>query len=336
MKKGILTLMMYLMPTKYKHLPLHSSCNVGSGGDVTLFFGLSGTGKTTLSADPRRDLVGDDEHVWTEKGVFNVEGGCYAKCKDLSKEQEPEIFDAIKFGSVLENVVFDNDTRVVDYSDCRVTQNTRCAYPLEYIPNARIPAIIETHPTNIIMLTCDAFGVLPPISRLSPEQAMYHFISGYTAKIAGTEVGIVEPTAAFSSCFGAPFLALHPMVYAEMLADKLRRHTASAWLLNTGWVSGGYGTATGKRCPLKYSRTIIDCIHDGSLLKVEYETSDLFNLKVPKTVPGVPSEILNPRRSWPSVDDYMKQLNKLADLFRQNFKVYDDRTTDVVRAAGPS
>merc|ERR1719158_566759 len=244
-------------------LPLHSSCNVGPNGDVSLFFGLSGTGKTTLSADPHRKLIGDDEHVWTRKGVFNIEGGCYAKCINLSKEKEPEIFQAIRFGSVLENVVFDDWDRVADFSDTSVTENTRCAYPLEFIPNALIPAKIDTHPSNIILLTCDAFGILPPISKLTPEQVMYHFISGYTAKVAGTEDGVTEPQATFSACFGGPFLMLHPYVYAEMLAAKLEKHKAHAYLINTGWVGGAYGS--GQRCSLKYTRQLVDSVHDGTL-----------------------------------------------------------------------
>eukprot|EP00922_Rhytidocystis_sp_ex-Travisia-forbesii_P034971 GHVS01051941.1.p1 GENE.GHVS01051941.1~~GHVS01051941.1.p1 ORF type:complete len:589 (-),score=55.46 GHVS01051941.1:724-2289(-) len=332
MKKGILTLMMYEMP-RLGQLPLHSSCNIGKSGDVTLFFGLSGTGKTTLSADPYRQLIGDDEHVWTDTGVFNIEGGCYAKCKDLSKHQEPEIFDAIRFGAVLENVVFDGRTRLVDYKDCTVTENTRASYPLTFIANAKIPAVIDTHPTNIILLTCDAFGVLPPVSRLTPEQVMYHFISGYTSKVAGTEEGITEPVATFSACFGAPFLALHPTVYAEMLAKKLKEHSAHAWLLNTGWISGAYGI--GKRIPLRYTRLMVDAIHDGSLAKADTEISDAFKLGVPKHLEGVPDDVLMPQKSWKSVVEYTAGLKKLANLFVDNFKVYADKATAEVLAAGP-
>merc|ERR1719163_1368716 len=274
MKKGVFTVMMYHMPLRpdrdlpprLRALPLHSSCNVGPAGDVTVFFGLSGTGKTTLSADPKRKLVGDDEHVWTTKGVFNIEGGCYAKCIDLSEEKEPEIFRAIKFGSVLENVKFDSWYRKVDYTDVSITENTRCAYPLQFISNALIPAVVDSHPSNIILLTCDAFGILPPISKLTPEQVMYHFISGYTAKVAGTEMGITEPQATFSACFGGPFLALHPYHYAEMLAAKINKHGASAYLVNTGWVGGPYGV--GERCKLKYTRLLVDSIHDGSLAAI--------------------------------------------------------------------
>eukprot|EP00922_Rhytidocystis_sp_ex-Travisia-forbesii_P034963 GHVS01051931.1.p1 GENE.GHVS01051931.1~~GHVS01051931.1.p1 ORF type:complete len:622 (-),score=104.22 GHVS01051931.1:391-2166(-) len=333
MKKGILTLMMYEMPRRGQ-LPLHSSCNVGSEtGDVTLFFGLSGTGKTTLSADPRRELIGDDEHVWTDTGVFNIEGGCYAKCKDLSKEQEPEIFDAIRFGAVLENVVFNGRTRQVDYKDCSVTENTRASYPLSFIANAKIPAVVDTHPSNIILLTCDAFGVLPPVSRLTPEQVMYHFISGYTSKVAGTEQGITEPVATFSACFGAPFLALHPTVYAKMLAKKLKDHDADAWLINTGWISGAYGV--GKRIPLRYTRQMVDAIHDGTLAKAETELSAVFKLAVPKHIEGIPSEVLMPQKSWKDANEYTTCLKKLAHLFLENFKVYTDKASEDVLSAGP-
>merc|ERR1719487_479795 len=255
---------MHAMPLQ-KQLPLHSSCNVGKEhGDVSLFFGLSGTGKTTLSADPNRYLIGDDEHVWTDTGVFNIEGGCYAKCIDLSREKEPEIFDAIKFGSVVENVVFDKNDRIVDYKDTSITENTRAAYPLHYIPNAMIPAVVDRHPDACILLCCDAFGVLPPVSKLTAAQVQYYFISGYTAKVAGTEQGVTEPTATFSSCFGAPFLVWHPIIYAEMLAKKLQDHACDAWLLNTGWSRGGYGV--GQRINLKHTRAMVDAIHNETLL----------------------------------------------------------------------
>ncbi|KAJ2637575.1 Protein kinase C-like 1, partial [Coemansia sp. RSA 1287] len=261
MKKGVFTVMHYLMP-KAGVLSLHSSCNEGPKGDVSLFFGLSGTGKTTLSADPARKLIGDDEHVWTDTGVFNIEGGCYAKAVDLSAEKEPEIFNAIRFGSVLENVIYNGESRVVDYSDTSITENTRCAYPIEYIPNSKVPCIGGS-PQNIILLTCDAFGVLPPVAKLTPAQAMYHFISGYTAKIAGTEEGVTEPEATFSACFGQPFLVWHPVKYAQMLAQKMQEHNVNVWLVNTGWSGGRYGV--GKRITLKHSRAIIDAIHSGEL-----------------------------------------------------------------------
>jgi len=348
MKKGVLTVMMYLMPLRparnlapaARALPLHSSCNVGKEGDVTLFFGLSGTGKTTLSADPARFLVGDDEHVWTTEGVFNIEGGCYAKCIDLSREKEPEIYDAIRYGAVLENVVFDEWTREVDYEDVSVTENTRCAYPLQYIPNAQIPATVKCHPTNIVMLTCDAFGVLPPVSRLTPEQAMYHFIAGYTAKVAGTEMGVTEPTATFSACFGGPFLVWHPYHYAEMLSAKMIAHDCPAWLVNTGWVGGGHGV--GRRCPLKYTRQIVDAIHDGTLAGLpdsSYETLDVFGLKHPKVqVKDVPEDVLSPRLAWAASgkgEEYEVKVKHLAGLFEKNFKQYEDRCSADVIAAGP-
>eukprot|EP00916_Digyalum_oweni_P001771 GHVL01003418.1.p1 GENE.GHVL01003418.1~~GHVL01003418.1.p1 ORF type:complete len:557 (+),score=76.21 GHVL01003418.1:51-1673(+) len=332
MKKGIFTLMNYMMVKKYNHLPLHSSCNVGPKGDVTLFFGLSGTGKTTLSADPHRNLIGDDEHVWTDKGVFNIEGGCYAKCIDLSKEKEPEIFDAIKFGAVLENVVFSDKTREVDYTDTSVTENTRAAYPLHHIPNALIPASIRTHPSNIILLTCDAFGVLPPVSKLNTKQVMYHFISGYTAKVAGTEMGITEPQSTFSACFGEPFLAWHPIVYAELLAKKLKEHKADAWLINTGWVGGAYGE--GKRCPLKYTRAMVDAIHDGTLAKEEFEPMPVFGLNIPKKLGDVPEELLFPHKGWKDSAKYKEKAAHLANLFIENFKIYEDRAAEV-KEGGP-
>ena len=272
MKKGIFTVMHYLMPVRHGILTLHSSANIGmEKGDVTIFFGLSGTGKTTLSADTSRKLIGDDEHCWSDDGVFNIEGGCYAKCIHLTEEREPQIYRAIKFGSVLENVIIEKRSHVVDYDDSTITENTRCAYPIDYITNAQIPCIVDKQPSNIVLLTCDASGVLPPISKLNKEQVMYHFISGYTSKMAGTEQGVTEPESTFSSCYGQPFLALHPMRYAEMLADKITKQHADAWLLNTGWTGSSY-VSGGQRCPLKYTRAILDAIHDGSLHKAEFET----------------------------------------------------------------
>merc|ERR1712000_210129 len=334
MKKGIFTVLFYEMPVKHNVLTLHSSANEGEKGDVTVFFGLSGTGKTTLSADPKRKLIGDDEHCWSDKGVFNIEGGCYAKCINLSAEKEPDIFGAIRFGSVLENVVFDPETRDVDYDDATLTENTRCAYPIDYINNAKIPCMSDNHPTNIILLTCDARGVLPPISKLDTAQTMFHFISGYTSKMAGTEDGVTEPQATFSSCFAQPFLALHPMRYAKMLADKIEHHKANAWLLNTGWVGAG-ATTGGKRCPLKYTRAILDSIHSGELAKAEYETYPVFNLQVPKTRPNVPDELLNPKKSWTASTDFDEEVTKLAKLFVENFDKYKDEATDEVIKAGP-
>jgi phosphoenolpyruvate carboxykinase (ATP) len=259
---------------------------------------------------------------------------CYAKCIGLSAEKEPDIFNAIRFGSVLENVVFDPVTREVNYDDSTLTENTRCAYPIEYIENAKIPCMSDKHPTNIILLTCDARGVLPPISKLTTEQTMFHFISGYTSKMAGTEDGVTEPQATFSSCFAQPFLALHPMRYARMLADKIKEHKANAWLLNTGWVGAG-ATTGGKRCPLKYTRAILDAIHSGELANVEYETYDVFNLHVPKSCPGVPSELLNPKNSWTASTSFKGEVNKLAKLFNENFQKYSDEATKEVIAAGP-
>ena len=331
MKKGVFTVMNYLMPEKGV-LSMHCSANEGDDGKVSLFFGLSGTGKTTLSADPQRKLIGDDEHCWTEKGVFNIEGGCYAKCIGLRPHTEPEIYEAIRFGSLLENVVFDPDTREVDYDNDSLTQNTRASYPIEYIPNAKIPCI-GGHPNHIILLTCDAFGVLPPVSRLSPEQAMYHFTSGYTAKVAGTEQGVTEPKATFSACFGAAFMVWHPSVYAELLAKKMREHGAKAWLVNTGWSGGGYGV--GKRINLPYTRAIIDAIHDGSLDSAPVKKDDVFGFDVVTECNGVPSEILWPRNTWSDKGEYDKTAAHLAQLFQDNFKKFSDGCSEDIRQAGP-
>merc|ERR1712013_397343 len=340
---GVMNYLMPLMPERNlppadRALPLHASANIGKDNDVTIFFGLSGTGKTTLSADPKRDLIGDDEHVWHPGGVFNIEGGCYAKTFGLTREKEPEIYDAIRFGSILENVVFSETTGKVDYDDVSLTENTRVAYPLQFIPNAHIPAKVEHQPKQIILLTCDAFGVLPPISKLSPDQVMYHFISGYTAKVAGTEEGVKEPEATFSACFGAPFLVWHPFVYAEMLAAKLDKVGASAYLVNTGWVGGGYGV--GDRCSLKYTRQLIDAIHDGSLESVEWEEMPVFGLMQPKAgIKDVPKEILRPQEAWQqngkSAEEYVSTARNLAGLFQKNFAEFADKCSDAVKAAGP-
>jgi phosphoenolpyruvate carboxykinase (ATP) len=331
MKKGVFTIMHYLMPRRGV-LSMHCSANEGHAGDVTLFFGLSGTGKTTLSADPRRKLIGDDEHCWTDRGIFNIEGGCYAKCIHLSRDREPEIFGAIRFGTVLENVVVDPDTRIVDFSDARLTENTRASYPIEYIPNAKMPCL-SGHPRNIILLTCDAFGVLPPVSKLSPAQLMYHFLSGYTAKVAGTEVGVKEPEATFSACYGAAFLVWHPMKYAELLAAKMLAHAADAWLVSTGWTGGPYGT--GNRISLKHTRAIIDAIHDGSLATAATVAEPRFGLAVPTSCRGVPPEILLPRQTWKNAAAYDATAEKLTGLFRENFAHFADRATAEVRQAGP-
>jgi phosphoenolpyruvate carboxykinase (ATP) len=315
MKKGIFTVMHYLMPKK-NVLSLHSGCNMGDSG-VTLFFGLSGTGKTTLSTESGRALIGDDEHCWSDSGVFNIEGGCYAKCIGLSQEREPEIFNAIRFGSVLENVVFDSENRVVDYDDGSITANTRAAYPIEYIPGARLPCV-GPHPTNIILLCCDAFGVLPPVSRLTISQALYYFISGYTAKVAGTEVGVTEPEATFSACFGSAFLVMHPLRYASLLAEKMAQHKTNAWLINTGWTGGQYGE--GKRIKLKHTRSIVNAIHSGELLTAKYTVLPEFNLNVPASLSNVPDSLLEPRNTWDDKDAYDKKTAFLGDLFNKNFE----------------
>jgi phosphoenolpyruvate carboxykinase (ATP) len=331
MKKGIFTVMHYLMPKK-DVLSMHCSANEGEDEDVALFFGLSGTGKTTLSADSSRKLIGDDEHCWSDNGVFNIEGGCYAKAIGLTEEEEPEIYKALRYGTVLENVVYDPDTREVDYNDVSITQNTRASYPIEYIPNAKIPCMAG-HPNNIIFLTYDAFGVLPPVSKLTPGQAMYHFISGYTAKVAGTEVGVTEPQATFSACFGAAFLVWPPSRYAEMLAEKMRKHGSSAWLVNTGLTGGAYGT--GKRIDLKSTRAIINAIHSGSLKDVETAKDDVFGVQIPTSCDGVSSKILVPRNAWSDKGAYDEQAKKLGGLFNKNFKKYEDGSSDEILKAGP-
>lgn len=331
MKKGIFTVMNYLMPKK-DVLSMHCSANEGNKNDVSLFFGLSGTGKTTLSADPERQLIGDDEHCWTDEGVFNIEGGCYAKCIGLTPEKEPQIYNAIRFGTVLENVVYSENMRVIDYEDTSITENTRASYPIERIPNAKIPCV-GPHPKNIIFLTYDAFGVIPPVSKLTPEQAMYHFISGYTAKVAGTEVGITEPQATFSACFGAAFMVWHPSKYANLLAEKMKKHGSKAWLVSTGLTGGPYGV--GQRFDLKYTRSIIDAIHNGSLDKVEMVEDPLFGFKVPTSCPNVPETILNPRETWAHKDEFDQTARKLATLFRDNFKKYEAGSSKEIINAGP-
>ena len=332
MKKGVFTIMHYLMP-RQNIFSMHCSANEGEDGTVALFFGLSGTGKTTLSADANRPLIGDDEHCWTDNGVFNIEGGCYAKTIDLSAESEPEIYQAIRFGTVLENVVYDQDTRAVDYTNVSITQNTRASYPIEYIDNAKIPCV-GAHPKNIILLTCDAFGVLPPVSKLTPAQASYHFINGYTAKVAGTEVGVTEPEATFSACFGAAFLMLHPVAYGTLLAEKMQQHNTNAWLVNTGWSGGAYGT--GERMSLKYTRAIIDAIHAGQLDDVATVTEPVFGLAISKSVPGCPSDILVPSATWSDSASYEQTAAKLAQLFTDNFAQYLDQAEADVVAAGPT
>ncbi|HET6879390.1 MAG TPA: phosphoenolpyruvate carboxykinase (ATP) [Pirellulales bacterium] len=331
MKKGIFTVMNYLMP-KQGVLSMHCSANIGREGDVSLFFGLSGTGKTTLSADPARELIGDDEHCWSDDGVFNIEGGCYAKCINLSAEKEPQIFQAVRFGSVLENVVFDPVTREVNYADASITENTRASYPIEFIPNAKVPCTAG-HPSNIILLTCDAFGVLPPVSKLTRPQIMYHFINGYTAKVAGTEQGVTEPHATFSACFGAAFLIWHPTKYAEMLAQRIEEHGTEAWLVNTGWTGGSYGT--GSRIPLSWTRAIIDAIHSGDLASTPTNEEPWFGLHVPRSVSGVPERVLLPELAWPDRDGYARTARKLGRLFQRHFDQYADAASEETLLAGP-
>ena len=332
MKKGIFTVMNYLMP-KRGVLSMHCSATADPDTDrSSLLFGLSGTGKTTLSADPNRRLVGDDEHCWTDDGIFNIEGGCYAKTIGLSAKSEPEIWDALRFGAVLENMVLD-ESRTVDWTDQSITQNVRGSYPIEHIESARIPCVAG-HPTDIIFLTYDAFGVLPPVSRLTPEQAMYHFISGYTAKVAGTEVGVDEPQATFSPCFGGPFLVWHPARYAELLAEKIRRHGANVWLVSTGLTGGPYGE--GHRIDLRHTRTIVDAIHRQKLDDAPTRTHPVFGFEVVTDVPGVPARDLWPRETWKSPEAYDERARKLAGLFRKNFERYQDSAPAEVREAGPS
>ncbi|MEQ8274012.1 MAG: phosphoenolpyruvate carboxykinase (ATP) [Deltaproteobacteria bacterium] len=332
MKKGVFTIMNYLMPKKGA-LSMHCSANEGeTPDDVSIFFGLSGTGKTTLSADPNRALIGDDEHVWTDDGVFNIEGGCYAKCIDLSAEAEPEIYNAIRFGAVLENVEYDPATRKVDYTSSKITQNTRCSYPIEYIPNAKIPAVGQ-QPKNVVFLTCDAFSVLPPVSKLTPGQAMYHFISGYTAKVAGTEMGVTEPEATFSACFGAPFLVWHPTKYAELLAERIEKQGSDVWLVNTGWSGGPYGV--GKRMSIAHTRAIIDGIHSGALKAADTVEDPIFGFAIPTSCPGVPDEVLNPKNTWADKAKYDATAKKLAGLFHENFKKYAGQANEAILASAP-
>src|SRR5687768_4491543 len=332
MKKSIFTVMNYLLPLR-DTMPMHCSANVGKDGDVALFFGLSGTGKTTLSSDPERNLIGDDEHGWSDKGVFNFEGGCYAKMIRLSAEAEPQIYATTKrFGTVLENVTFDPSTRELNLDDDAKTENTRGAYPLSYIDNS-VPSGQAGHPTNIVMLTADAFGVLPPIARLTPAGAMYHFLSGYTAKVAGTEKGVTEPKATFSTCFGAPFMVWDPNVYAKLLGDRIAKHNAKVWLVNTGWTGGAYGT--GKRMKIAHTRAMIHAALSGALDHVKYENDPVFNVDVPLTVPGVPDEVLKPRNTWADQAAYDTQAKKLAKMFADNFKTFEATSSDAVKKAGP-
>jgi phosphoenolpyruvate carboxykinase (ATP) len=331
-KKSVFTILNYLLPQRGV-MSMHCSANVGQAGDVAVFFGLSGTGKTTLSADPERRLIGDDEHGWSDDGVFNFEGGCYAKVIKLSAEAEPDIYRTTRmFGTIMENVAYDPQTRVPDLDDASKTENTRAAYPLTSIPNI-VPEGYAGHPSNIIMLTADAFGVLPPVARLTPEQAMYHFLSGYTAKVAGTERGVTEPQATFSTCFGAPFMVLHPGVYAKLLGERIEQHKAACWLVNTGWSGGPYGE--GSRMSIKYTRAMIRAILNGSLAQVETRPDPVFGVHVPVSVPGVPDDVLTPRNTWKDPEAYDRKAKDLAARFNENFKKYEAGVTDAVRAAAP-
>ena len=331
-KKSVFSIMNYLLPQQ-KVMAMHCSANIGENDDTAILFGLSGTGKTTLSADPKRRLIGDDEHGWSDKGVFNFEGGCYAKVINLSEEAEPEIYECTrKFGTILENVEMDVKSRNIDLFDSSLTENTRASYPITHIENIE-PSGKGGHPKNIFMLTADAFGVLPPISKLTSEQAMYHFISGYTAKVAGTEKGITEPVATFSACYGAPFMPLHPSVYANLLGEKISEHNSNCWLINTGWSGGPYGV--GKRMKIKYTRAMINAALEGKLDNMETNTDPIFGLNIPKEVPDVPSEVLNPRNTWESKEDYDSTAKKLAQMFIDNFKQFESGTDSLIINAGP-
>ncbi|WP_159799685.1 phosphoenolpyruvate carboxykinase (ATP) [Flavobacterium sp. MK4S-17] len=333
MKKGIFSALNFILPVNKNTLPMHCSANVGEKGDTAIFFGLSGTGKTTLSADPQRKLIGDDEHGWTnENTVFNFEGGCYAKVINLTEENEPDIFRAIKRGALLENVIFKQGTNEVDYEDISITQNTRVSYPIYHIDNIQ-PGSIGENPKNIFFLTADAFGVLPPISKLTPGQAAYHFISGYTAKVAGTEAGVNEPQPNFSACFGAPFMPLHPTRYAEMLSKKMKEAGVNVWLINTGWTGGPYGT--GSRMKLKYTRAMITAALNGELDNVGYETHKVFGIAKPQSCPNVPSEVLNPRNTWEDKEAYDAKAKELADAFRKNFAKFEEFANEEIMAGGP-
>jgi len=331
-KKGIFSVLNFVLPHDKNVLSMHCSANVGKDGDSAIFFGLSGTGKTTLSADPDRGLIGDDEHGWAENSVFNFEGGCYAKYVNLSKEKEPQIFNAIKFGSLIENIEFYDGTTTVDYDNISKTENTRAAYPIHHIDNAIEPSVGNS-PKNIFFLTCDAFGVLPPISKLNTGQAMYHFISGYTAKVAGTEMGVTEPTTTFSACFGKAFLPLHPTKYAELLGERMKKNKVNVWLVNTGWSGGSYGV--GSRMKLSFTRAMITAALNGELEKVDYDKMPVFGLAIPKSCPGVPNEILNPRNTWADKSEFDAKTNTLAASFVKNFAQYAEYANEEILNASP-
>ena len=332
-KKSVFTAMTYLLP-QAEVLPMHASANIGPDGNVAIFFGLSGTGKTTLSTDPQRRLIGDDEHGWGDRGVFNFEGGCYAKVIRLSKEAEPEIYECTRrFGTILENVAIDVETRRIDLDDATLTENTRAAYPISHIENA-VRSGVGGHPQNIIMLTADAFGIMPPIAKLTPNQAMYHFLSGYTAKVAGTEIGMSgDPQATFSACFGAPFMSLRPTVYAKMLGERIERHLVNCWLVNTGWIGGPFGI--GERIKIPLTRAMINAALQGKLSKIPTEQDPIFGLQIPKSCEGVPSEILNPRNTWADANAYDEKAREVAARFRENFEKFTGNASQGVRDAGP-
>ncbi|MDF2636088.1 MAG: Phosphoenolpyruvate carboxykinase [Pelosinus sp.] len=332
MKKSIFSVMNYLLP-RQGILSMHCSANMGDNDETALFFGLSGTGKTTLSADPKRQLIGDDEHGWSDHGIFNIEGGCYAKCIGLRYETEPQIWDAIKFGAVLENVIVDDESRMVDFDDQSITENTRVAYPVDFIPNALIPGL-GGHPKTVVFLTADAFGVLPPISKLNKEQAMYHFLSGYTSKLAGTERGITKPEATFSACFGAPFLPLSPLIYAKLLGEKLEKHNTNVFLINTGWSGGPYGV--GSRMKLSYTRAMVTAAIEGQLDDVVYELDSIFNVYIPTECPDVPQELLKPINTWQDKDAYIIKARELAQLFNKNILKFGHAIPAEVINAGPN
>ncbi|MBV6646545.1 MAG: phosphoenolpyruvate carboxykinase (ATP) [Cyclobacteriaceae bacterium] len=331
-KKGVFSVLNFLLPSADHILSMHCSANKGEDNDTALFFGLSGTGKTTLSADPNRLLIGDDEHGWTHKGIFNFEGGCYAKVIDLEEDKEPEIYRAIKFGAILENTRFIPGTTTVDYTNREVTENTRVSYPITHIKNAVLPSVGD-NPKHIFFLTCDAYGVLPPISKLDVNQAMYHFISGYTAKVAGTETGIVDPVSVFSACFGAPFMPLHPTEYAKLLGEKIAQHKVNIWLVNTGWTGGPFGV--GSRMKLKFTRAMITAALNGELDNESYDVDNIFGLNFPQYCPGVPAELLNPRNTWEDKEAYDKKAEKLAQKFIENFKKFETNTAAEILNGGP-
>jgi len=332
-KKGIFSVLNFVLPIEKQVLSMHCSANVSADASSAVFFGLSGTGKTTLSADPNRQLIGDDEHGWSDDGLFNFEGGCYAKCIGLSKEKEPDIYRAIKPGAILENIKFFPGTARPNYEDTSVTQNTRVSYPIHHIDN-HYKKSTAPHPDNIFFLTCDAFGILPPLSKLTPEQAMYYFISGYTAKVAGTEEGIAEPVATFSACFGAPFLPLHPNAYAQMLGEKIKKHKVNIWLVNTGWTSGPYGI--GERISLKYTRRLITAVLNDELAEVGYSQLEVFDLAIPQSCPDVPSNLLDPRATWSDKTAYDNKRAELAEMFNANFDKFSDKVTNEILAAAPN